>query len=188
MIRAFLAVELPESLRQEVAAFQSQLKTARGDVKWVELDNLHLTLKFLGNIEESQLPSLKETLAAGVREIPPFAVHLEGIGAFPGTMNPRVIWVGASEGKESLIELAQAAERTCSDLGFTPEDRPFSAHLTIGRVRSRERLAPLIKKLQAAEFRGSVPAPVEKIVLFQSTLSPRGPTYTPLGEIPLTPG
>jgi len=183
MIRAFIAVELPEALRQEVAALVADLESSGADVKWVEVNNLHLTLKFLGNIEEAQLSSLKEALRASTLHLSPFAVSLEGIGAFPRTTSPRVVWVGVSQGSEDLIRLAHAVEQACSSLGFLVEDRPFSPHLTIGRVRSREQLASLIKKLQVAQFRGRAPAPVAKLTLFQSTLSPHGPTYTPLAEI-----
>ena len=185
MIRCFIAVELPEPLRQEIALFQSELRSSGGDVKWVEAGNLHLTLKFLGNIEEPQVPSLKEALAAAVKNLSPFTIHLEGIGAFPRTTDPRVVWIGAGEGKETLITLAQTVGRACSELGFAPEDRPFSAHLTIGRVRSRDRLASLIQRLQVAEFRGNTPASIDRLILFQSALSPKGPTYTPLAEISL---
>ena len=184
-IRAFIAVELPEALRQEVASFQADLKSAGSDVKWVEAGHLHLTLKFLGNIEEAQVASLKEALAPAVRGISSFTIRLEGIGAFPRTTSPRVIWVGVTEGNEKLVELANAVEQACAGLGFPAEERPFSAHLTIGRVRSPEHLAPLVKKLQLAEFRGETPAEISKLILFQSALSPHGPTYTPLAEIPL---
>ena len=184
MIRAFIAVELPEALRQQVSAYQSGLKSSGANVKWVAADNLHLTLKFLGNIEETQLASLKESLAAAAAGSKPFTIRLEGIGAFPGTRSPRVLWLGITDGKERLIELAGTVEQCCSKLGFPPEDRPFSPHLTVGRVRSQERLAPLIKRLQVAEFQASEPAEVNQLVLFQSTLSPNGPLYTPLAEIP----
>ncbi len=185
MIRAFIAVELPEALRQEVVDLQANLRSSGSDVKWVEVDNLHLTLKFLGNIEEPQFSALKEALAIPAKGFSPFTIYLEGIGAFPRTTSPRVVWIGISQGKEALIELAQAVEKSCSTLGFTPEDRPFSPHLTIGRVRSRDRLASLIKRLQVAEFRGGTPAEVTRLILFQSSLSPHGPTYTPLAEFPL---
>ena len=105
MIRAFLAVELPEPLRREVAAFQSELRSSGADVKWVEAENLHLTLKFLGKIETAQAASLKERLSAGLKGVSPFTVRLEGIGAFPKTTFPRVLWVGVGEGKERLVEL-----------------------------------------------------------------------------------
>lgn len=185
MIRAFIAVELPESLRQEVASLQADFRSAGADVKWVEPENLHLTLKFLGSVKEDQVPTLQQALTTATQGLHSFTIHLEGIGAFPRTTSPRVIWVGVTEGEKPLVELAQAVERACSGLGFPPEERPFSAHLTIGRVRSRDGLASLIKKLQVAEFRGGTPAPVNHLTLFQSTLSPHGPTYTPLAEIPL---
>lgn len=185
MIRAFVAVELTEGLRQEVAAFQGELKSAGTDVKWVEPANLHLTLKFLGGIPEEKVPSLTEALTRACAGIPAFTLTLEGIGAFPKTTSPRVIWVGMNQGKEPLLALAKRVEEECSRLGFPAEERPFSAHLTIGRTRSPQGIARLIKKLQVAEFRGGTPASVERIVLFQSTLSPKGPTYTPLAEIPL---
>jgi len=187
VIRAFIAAELPEPCRQEVAAFQSKLQRSGADVKWVETGNLHLTLKFLGEIDDNRVEPLKESLA-GLRSRSPFQIHLEGIGAFPKTTYPKVIWVGVNEGKEKLAELAQAVEKICSGLGFPPEERPFSPHLTIGRVRSQEQLAPLIKQLQTAEFRAKTPAEIGKLTLFQSTLGPRGPVYRPLAEIPLTPG
>ncbi len=187
MIRAFIAVDIPDSLRQDLAALQSELRASGADVGWVKPENLHLTLKFLGDIEESQVEPLvlslsKESVRLGSS---PFTISLEGIGAFPKTTYPRVIWVGVNQGKEELEKLALGVERTCVDLGFAAEERPFSVHLTIGRVRSKDRLAWLIKKLQVAEFRGSAPASIDRILLIQSTLSPHGPTYTPLAEIPL---
>ncbi len=185
MVRAFVSVHLPDSLRQEVAASLSGLRASGADVKWVEPSNLHLTLKFLGNIEGCQVSALKEALGLSIRGMVPFQLQLEGLGAFPRTTSPRVIWVGVSVGEKELTELAQAVEGACAGLGFAAEDRPFSAHLTVGRVRSREGLASLIKKLQVAEFRASTLAPINRVILFQSTLSPKGPTYTPLAELPL---
>ena len=227
MIRAFIAVELPEALRHEVAALQATLRAtgaptsalpglgdlaahpARGrgsraagaDVAWVKPANLHLTLKFLGNIDEKQRIAMSDQLLATAKTRKPFTIHLEGIGAFPSTRSPRVIWVGVTKGQEALTALAQAVEQACAGLGFLKEERPFSAHLTIGRVRSRpvrhpaargamshgarDRLAGLIKQLQVVEFRGATPAPVDHVTLFQSTLSPQGPTYTALATLPL---
>ncbi len=199
-MRAFIAVELPEEIRQEVASLQADLRAAGADVKWVEPVNLHLTLKFLGDIEEAQVGSLKEALRSSTLHLPPFTVSLEGIGAFPKTTFPRVIWVGVSQGKEELELLAQKVEEATNSLGFPKEERPFSAHLTIGRVaaakggrttnpswrvRSASGLAGLIKKLQVAEFCGSSPALIDRLILFQSTLSPKGPTYTPQGTLHL---
>jgi 2'-5' RNA ligase len=206
-MRAFIAVELPEEIRQEAAALQSDLRGAGADVKWVEPANLHLTLKFLGEIEEAQVTPLTEALRSITHHHSPFTVSLEGIGAFPSTTRPRGIWVGISQGQEALEKLAGQVEEACSPFVLRQacpersssfdsaqdersrraqhERHPFSAHLTIGRVRGPDRLAGLIKKLQVVKFQGSAPAPVNRLTLFQSLLSPHGPTYTPLAEIPL---
>jgi len=186
VIRAFIAVELPESVRREVSQLQARFKATGADAKWVEADNLHLTLKFLGNIEESQVEPLKAALASAAQRVSPFTIQVEGIGAFPKTTSPRVVWVGISQGEEALIQLAQAVEEACVGLSFPKEERPFRGHLTIGRVRSRERLAGLIRELQVEEFKASTTASTTQVVLFQSVLSPKGPIYTPLAEIPLT--
>jgi 2'-5' RNA ligase len=169
-----------------VGAFEGELKRSGADVKWVEPANLHLTLKFLGNIAEEQVPSLISSLQQACGGLSAFTFSLEGIGAFPRTTSPRVIWVGVHEGKEALAGLAQRVEETCAALGFPAEERPFSAHLTIGRTRSPQGIARLIKQLQVAEFRGKTQAEAGQIVLFQSALSPHGPTYIPLAEIPFS--
>ncbi len=185
MIRAFIAAELPESIRREVSQLQARLKATGADAKWVETGNLHLTLKFLGNIEESQVEPLKTALGAAAQRVAPFSIQVEGIGAFPGTTSPRVVWVGISQGEEALIQLAQVVEEVCAGLSFPKEERPFRGHLTIGRVRSREQLAGLIRELQVEEFKASAAAPITRLVLFQSALSPKGPIYTPRAQIPL---
>lgn len=185
MIRAFIAVELSERLRQELAVLQQRLRVSQTDVKWVEPDNLHLTLKFLGQTEESQVPSLTTALRSHTARIPPFAYHLDGLGTFPRLQSPRVIWVGVKEGEKQLLELAQAVERACVELRLPPEDRPFSAHLTIGRVRSPAGLGALIQRIKEGRFTGSEPVTVRRVVLFESVLSPKGPHYRPLAEVPL---
>ena len=185
MIRAFIAIELPEDLRREISSLQAKLRSTGADVKWVEPSNLHLTLKFLGLIEENQVSALTESLKSPVAGHSSFPMRLEGIGAFPRTTSPRVIWIGVSEGEEPLKKLAADVEGACSKLGFPPEERAFSGHLTIGRVRSNDRLAALVKELQTVEFHSGAPMTVDRLILFQSTLSPKGPTYTPLAEFPL---
>lgn len=196
MIRAFIAIELPEELKQQIAALQENLKRSGADVKWVEPRNLHLTLKFLGNIEEAQVAPLTEALRSSRLLPPPFSLTFEGIGAFPKTTSPRVIWVGLTKGCKELERLVEAVETVCEEARFPKEERPFKAHLTIGRlparrtarqagIRWRDRLALLIKRIQVAEFRSSSSARIDRLILFQSTLSPQGPTYTPLAEIPM---
>lgn len=184
-LRAFIAIELPEPVRQEIVTLQTEFKRSAADVKWVDLANLHLTLKFLGNTPEEKIPLLTEALRAAAADTKPFALQLEGIGTFPRTTSPKVLWVGVHHGTESLLKLAEAVEKTCVDLGFAAEDRPFSPHLTIGRVLSRNHLAPLIKQLQLAIFCGKTRAEISHLTLFRSILSPKGSIYTPLAELPL---
>ncbi len=176
-------------MRQDLAALQTEFKSAGADVAWVKPENLHLTLKFLGEIGENQVASLKEALSAVLQSCAPFDIHLEGIGAFPKTTFPRVIWVGVNQGEKQLSELAKRIEQACGPfiLSLSKDERPFSPHLTIGRIRSKEHLAPLIKQFQVAEFRAAASAPVTSVVLFQSILSSTGPLYTSLAEIPLQP-
>ncbi len=184
-MRAFIAVELPDFLRREVAALQADFQSSGADVAWVKQENLHLTLKFLGDIQEKQVAPLKEAIGAAIGGCTPFDIRLEGIGAFPKTTFPRVIWVGVNQGEKQLAELANRVEEACAGLGFPKEERPFSPHLTIGRVRSKDRLAQLIKQFQVAEFLASAPASVNRLVLFRSTLSASGSVYAALAEIPL---
>ena len=185
MIRAFIAVELTSSARREIHRLQTKLQEADADVKWVNPNQLHLTLKFLGNIEETQIHSLEEALAETLHKFSPFSLQIEGLGAFPKTTAPRVLWVGVSTGEQELVALAGAAEKACQALRFEPEERPFRGHLTIGRIRSGKQLASLVQLLEGIKFKGSVLSPIEKVILFQSTLSPSEPTYKRLAEIPL---
>ncbi len=148
MIRAFIAVDLPAAVRQEVGSLQSELRTSGADIKWVGVENLHLTLKFLGDIEENQVQTLTEALHPIMGTTALFALQLEGVGAFPKMTSPRVLWVGVTDGQQETVRLAQTVEQTCTQLGFPSEDKPFSPHLTIGRVRSLRQVGSLIKRLE----------------------------------------
>ena len=185
MIRAFIAVPLPEALRREVSAIQTNLRTAASDIRWVDPANLHLTLKFLGSIEEEPLARLKEALQAAVRPISPFIFQLEGVGTFPRTSQPRVVWLGVSQGKEKLVEVAGVVEKTCVELGLPAQDRSFSPHLTLGRIQSKRKLEQLLERIKSVQLRRPPLAHARTLILFQSTLTPEGPIYNPLGEIQL---
>lgn len=184
-LRAFVAVELPDPLRHALAKLQTTLRATRADVAWVAPANLHFTLKFLGAIDAADVDGLAQALREAMRGRAPFPLTVEGIGAFPGTRNPRIIWVGATGGAEALTAIAEAVERACVARGLPAERRPFAAHLTLGRVRSRAGLPALVKALQTVECHGAAPISVDQITLFQSTLSSRGAVYTPLAAIPL---
>jgi len=180
-IRCFVAVACGgDELAAKFTEVRRMLEVARADVKFVEPENIHLTLKFLGEIE----PSLVEQVSQVVKEtsFQPFSVRLEGMGVFPNLRRPRVVWAGITDGVSQLAEIWKNVDAKLSELGFEKERRRFSPHITIGRVRSgrnRDRLVEEISTLSSYEFGG---LHVDRIVLKKSVLTPRGPIYTTLTE------
>ena len=182
-MRAFVAVEIPMTLREQIALLQENLQKTGADIQWVEPPNLHLTLKFLGESDERQLHALEEKLPPAVARTRPFSIRLEGVGAFPKIQFPRILWIGVAQGKEPLMKLAENIEKECRTLGFPSEERPFSPHLTIGRTRSSGHLSNLSNSLQQATFQAVQSFEVNEIILFQSVLLPEGPTHTAIKKI-----
>ncbi|MEW6546616.1 MAG: RNA 2',3'-cyclic phosphodiesterase [Bacillota bacterium] len=183
-MRLFVAVELPASVRQALGELVRYLGSSRADVKWVEEENFHLTLKFLGEVDASRLPHLGEALGRAARGVAPFDFQATGTGAFPSRRRPKVIWVGVGRGAAELGHLAGRVDAELAHLGFPRENRPFSPHLTVGRVRSPHRLDDLVRMLEQASF-ATRDVAVNEIVLFQSVLGRGGPVYTPLAHFPL---
>lgn len=184
-MRAFVAMALPQDVQRSLAELQRELARAGADVKWVEPANLHLTLKFLDEVSDEQRAGVEQSLRRLAGGQPAFSVRLGGVGAFPSADSPRVIWVGCAEGGEPLAQIAGQIERETSSLGICSSERPFAAHLTIGRVRSPRRRQELARALQEATWRAPGPWRVETLTLYQSVLGSAGPRYTALTEIPL---
>jgi|MudIll2142460700_1097286.scaffolds.fasta_scaffold37816_2 2'-5' RNA ligase len=183
-MRLFVAVNLPEEITGRLASVQDQLRAAQADVSWVRPGNVHLTLKFLGETEEARLAGIQAALAETARGHAPFAFDLTGLGSFGGRA-PRVVWVGVEQGAEPLTRLAEAVEAGMAALGFAREKRGFTAHLTLGRVRSprnAERLLAALAEWRRERF-GS--APVGQVDLMESQLDPRGSIYTVRQSFPL---
>jgi 2'-5' RNA ligase len=150
----------------------------------VEPEKIHITLKFLGNVDEGVVPSIVEVMRRSVEGIESFRVHLRGSGAFPSLRAPRVLWVGVQDG-EPLITLAQRLEKGLSDLGFPREKRRFTPHITVARVKGpgrRERLARIMEGYREEIFGEQL---VEDIRLKRSQLRPEGAVYTELARVPL---
>ena len=183
-IRTFIAVELPNDLKMETDKLIVGLKSLADGVRWVRAANLHFTLRFLGDIEQSMIPVLEEHIKEHLADIKPFSIKLSGIGCFPNMRRPRVVWVGADGEIETMKILTQKVESACCKTGFDKADKPFSAHLTIGRVKHQQGLEQLVDTLQKTEF-DTESFEVSEVVIFKSDLSPRGPTYTSLGKIEL---
>jgi 2'-5' RNA ligase len=185
-VRTFLAIELDDAIRERLAAAQERLRSQAGGVKWVEAENIHLTLKFLGEIDEDVAPLVAEALGPVAAGIEPFEMRLAGLGAFPPHGAPRVVWAGVQEPSGRLLELHRRIERELEALGIEREDRPFTAHVTLGRIKDRPdpRLRHALDARAADDFGSQA---VTHVTFFQSVLSPAGPTYTALSRARLGP-
>ncbi len=196
MTRAFVALLLDDATRAAVAAQIDHLRAverASGRaVAWVPAQNLHLTLKFLGEQPEPRLAAVQEALAAVARTARPFAVTLQGLGAFPGLERPRVLWIGLAEGGADARALQERVEVALAPCGLEPDGRPWHPHLTIGRVFDERRWRrdagpPLREAIMAAGTRGFGRVAVERMVLVRSDLSPSGARYSELASLSLDP-
>lgn len=183
LIRSFIAVPLPPEVKERLAEAQRRLRPAAPEVKWVAMDSFHITLKFLGGVAPDRLQETWQEVAADLRGAAGFTLHLVGAGAFPSAVRPRVLWAGIAQGAEELVRLAARTERACAACGFDPENRPFRAHVTLGRVREpapNPQLAEQLAELATTDF-GM--APVDRVLLMKSDLTPQGATYTALEQL-----
>lgn len=183
-IRSFIALSLNEEIKKAVGELIDGLRKTGADVKWVTPRNLHLTLKFLGSIDESMVSPLSEHLREIAGRHSALSFSLNGTGAFPDQKRPRVIWIGLRM-YEPLLEIFREIDEALAGEGFEKESRPFSPHITIGRVRSLKGIDKLM--LELVKYKGSSfgEQEVKTIHLMQSTLKPGGAEYSTLFEAPL---
>ena len=179
-MRAFIAIEIPQETKLALAKLEDRFKQTNADVKWVAPENLHLTLKFLGDIDGAQAEKITAIIENVANNHPPYPVKISSVGAFPKLSLLKVVWVGLDTGAEETKKIFKDLEERLEKLGIPKDERPFSTHITLGRTRSpsnRNLLAKEIKiitenfELDNSEFQ------VRKITLFKSILSPNGPTY-----------
>ncbi len=176
--RAFIAVDLPESVHSFLSQAQEALKLYGFRVKWVRPQNIHLTLKFLGNTDGADIDKIVAAMALATKDCAVVSLAAKGIGVFPDIRRPRVIWAGLSGQLEILQDIQQTLDGHLADLGFPKETRGFKAHLTLGRVKGKiacDRLKAAIVKLKGIESKSFV---VNRIILFKSELRPSGAVYT----------
>lgn len=185
MIRSFLAIELPEALRNRIGEVQKELKSTKADVRWVRPEQIHLTLKFFGNIEAPQIELITQAIEEEVRITQAAPIEVQGMGAFPSLNHPKVIWVGIKDEKKILIPLQQRLEQRLQRIGFELENRTFRPHLTLGRVRSNRGREELVRRMERHKEEGFGFFLLERVVLFKSDLTPQGPIYTALRELRL---
>jgi 2'-5' RNA ligase len=182
-LRTFIAVPLPPECARTLAEMQGALRKSGADVRWTAIPSIHLTLKFLGEVDPAVLPAL----AGALRELPaaePFTLRLEGAGAFPDLKRPRVIWCGIEGDLPALSLLQENIETACSRAGFPREDRKFHPHLTLGRVQGKRNLQPLLDYIGIASSPGCELV-VDHYRIYKSTLTPQGPIYDVLESIQL---
>jgi 2'-5' RNA ligase len=190
-MRLFLGIDLPEPVARAAAAIAERLKNEiaraapRAALRWVPAENLHITVWFLGEVQEPRADALAAALRPGL-DVPPFSLRIAAAGAFPGAGAPRVLWLGLPEGRAGLLAVHDRLRPRLGSLGFEPEKRPYDPHLTIARVKDvpRPEIAAVRAILAdtrsaAGEFR------VEAVTLFKSRTSPHGAQYERLFRVPL---
>ena len=188
-IRAFIAIELSEELKASLARLQELIKLgSESYVKWVDPQGMHLTLKFLGNISVDKVSAISEAIAEVARSVAPFRLELTESGAFPNTKAPRVAWVGLGGDLESLLRLQRGIDQALIPLGFPPEARAFSPHLTLGRVRDQatpQERRRLGERMASLEVQGQPSLYVDRVILMRSQLTSKGAIYSRLSAAEL---
>jgi 2'-5' RNA ligase len=189
-IRTFIAVPLPPELLDELGALQRRLeqRTPAGSVRWVRPEGIHLTLKFLGDVPAGRVADFDKALEAVSRHAPSCSFSVRGLGCFPNTRRPRVVWVGVDEPSGRLATLQDGVEEAMAHFGHRPEGRGFSPHLTLGRVRrntSASQAADVGNTIEAMEIGQIGQVRVDRFALIRSVLKPTGAEYTTLHEYPL---
>ncbi len=188
-IRSFIAIELPEELKKALVELQSKFKSA-GNVplRWVAPGNIHITLKFFGDIDIGITGNITAALETATQGTTPFSIEASGLGVFPNMNHIQILWVGLTGDLERLSQLQKRTEECLKPLGFSVEARPFTPHLTLARVRDyarpdeRRKLGELIS---ATSFEGKYKIDIKAINLMKSQLTPEGPIYTKISAVTL---
>lgn len=188
-IRSFIAIELPTEIKTGLSSLEEKLKSGGYPlVKWVAPESIHLTLKFLGNIATSKISPLVAAMERAAEGILPFGVSIRGLGTFPNWQRPQVIWVGLSDGVEILSNLQKRIDSALSPLGFSPESRPFTPHLTLARVKetaSSQEQRKLGDWVASTEFGPPLSFKVDALSLMKSQLTPSGAIYSRIALVEL---
>lgn len=183
-MRLFIAVELPAEIREKLSSLQKNLQKTGADAKWVEPRHIHLTVKFLGNVELEKAQAIGALLDQLFPHQAAFEVCLDEIGCFPSLGAPRVVWAGLRDADKTMERIARSTEEELAKRGFEKEDRPFTAHATLGRIRSpRNRTALSLKIEDMNRNFKKQNFLVDNITLFESRLSPKGPAYSIIHQV-----
>lgn len=185
-IRAFIAIKISADIHKKLRNIQEKLKETATQISWVKPENIHLTLKFLGNVEEKRIPKIISQLEASVQSVSSFQLQVGYAGAFPNIRYPRVIWIGVTDDEEgSLRTLQEEINGRLAKLGFDKEGARFKPHLTLGRVRSQKNKGNLLRAVESILNIWVGEVSVDAIYLIRSELKPTGAEYTDLAEVKL---
>ena len=183
-MRTFIAIPLPNECQVLLDQMQQSLRASQAEVRWVAIPSIHLTLKFLGEVDPSVIQDLTALIRQNTKSERRFELRLHGLGCFPNARNPRVIWCGIDGETDSLVRLQHVVESTCAQLGFAPEDRPFRPHLTLGRVQGKRNIQPLMDRVVVGnDLACSFQA--DRFHIYKSSLKSRGAVYTVLNTVML---
>jgi 2'-5' RNA ligase len=187
-MRLFVALDLDDGMRRRIArlvkALDARLGTSAPGIAWIPHERLHLTVQFIGHVDTGRAADVQRLLSPPFA-VSPFTLHVRGLGAFPAAGRPRVVWIGLARGREEASEVHAETARRLETVDFRRESRPFAPHLTIGRWRQPG--PARVRRVLAEETADAGRCTIDHVTLYESRLSPRGPTYVPLLRSPLTP-
>lgn len=184
-MRLFIAIEIPDQIKKAMAEVQGRLKNTGVDAGWTRPEGIHLTLKFMGEVQESKVPEIMAALTKAVQDVKSFRLDVAGTGAFPNPKNARVVWIGVSGEIDVLTKLQAAVEEAITRLGFKQEDRAFTPHLTLGRIkfiRSRDTWLKALEEIKGIKLSAF---DVHAVSLMKSELKLSGAIYTEIGRVEL---
>lgn len=181
--RTFIAVDISEDIRAAAVALQERLARTEAQVKWVEPDSMHITLLFLGEVDDRELHSICRVVQDVAARQPSFPLRVSGVGAFPSIRRPKILWAGITDGADALKRIYDSLEPKLLDLGcYRKEERGYTPHLTLGRVKAERDGFTLAKELPRCLAWDGGSTTVDEVLVFSSVLERDGPIYTVLGR------
>ncbi|MFB6291464.1 MAG: RNA 2',3'-cyclic phosphodiesterase [Candidatus Bipolaricaulia bacterium] len=185
-MRTFFCLELPQTVKSEVKETASSIESP-AYVKWVSRDNLHITLKFLGDVDRKEVPTIKQKAEKSAAVVNPFNIEIDKLSSFPNPGFPKVIWLGSSSPPEEIFKLQEDLETRLENLGFDKEDRDYVPHVTLGRTKDEDqtKIEKLGAKLKNEDLGTKWSVSIENLTLMESTLKSDGPEYDPVFRLGL---
>ena len=187
-MRAFIAVEIPQAIKEGMTSVRDRLKSAGVDAGWSRPEGVHLTLKFLGELSEARVPEIMRALALALGDTEQFRLGVEGVGVFPNPASARVVWFGLTGDIKALVALRSAVEQAMAGLGIERDVRPYTPHLTLGRIKLIRKRDPWLKGLEGVRNSKLPGFDVTAVGLIRSELRPTGAVYWELGRVALKQG